>query len=63
MRLIGGRFGTAIASAGDLNNDKMNDVIIGAPMTEGDRGAIFIYHGKKNGFDTSLKQVIYIFHL
>nr|CAB3257102.1 integrin alpha-1 [Phallusia mammillata] len=54
----GGRFGTSIALAGDLNDDGYNDVIIGAPLTEGDRGAIFVYHGSSTGVDTVLKQVI-----
>ncbi|CAK8673902.1 unnamed protein product [Clavelina lepadiformis] len=54
----GGRFGTTMASAGDLNKDGYNDVIIGAPLSEGDRGSIFIYHGSADGIDTGYKQKI-----
>ncbi|XP_039270070.2 integrin alpha-9-like [Styela clava] len=58
QHLIGGRFGTAMASAGDLNMDGYNDVIVGAPLTEGDRGAVFVYHGNANGVDVNAKQKI-----
>lgn len=57
-RLMGGRFGTAMADAGDLNKDGYKDVIIGAPLVEGDRGAVFVYHGGPNGMDTAPKQKI-----
>lgn len=39
------RFGTSIASAGDLNNDKYKDVAIGAPYEDSGKGAVYIYHG------------------
>jgi len=55
--LQGGRFGTAIAGAGDLNKDGFNDIIVGAPMSENDRGAVFVYHGSANGIDVMFKQV------
>jgi len=41
----GARFGTAMANAGDLNDDGFNDVVIGAPLTDGGRGAVYVYHG------------------
>ncbi|XP_053373232.1 integrin alpha-4-like isoform X2 [Mercenaria mercenaria] len=39
------RFGTNIASAGDLDLDGFNDVAIGAPYEEGETGAVYIYNG------------------
>ena len=53
----GGRFGTAMAPAGDLNNDGYKDVIIGAPYLDNNKGAIFVFHGSENGIDTNPKQV------
>lgn len=41
----GARFGTAIAAVTDLNQDGFNDVVIGAPLENDHRGAVYIYHG------------------
>lgn len=41
------RFGTAMASVGDINLDGFNDVVIGAPY-ENDRGAVYLYLGGMN---------------
>ncbi|XP_032239764.2 integrin alpha-9 isoform X2 [Nematostella vectensis] len=51
------RFGSAIANAGDLNQDGYLDVAIGAPF-EGEHGAVYIYHGSSSGIDTNYKQKI-----
>jgi len=53
---VGARFGTSIAFAGDLNKDGYNDVIIGAPMTESGKGAVYVYHGSKDGISTKYRQ-------
>ena len=55
------RFGTALANAGDLNRDGLQDVAVGAPYDgpEG-RGAVYIYLGHKSGgLSDDFDQVIY----
>ncbi|KAG7322874.1 hypothetical protein KOW79_014220 [Hemibagrus wyckioides] len=42
----GARFGTAIAAVRDLNLDGFNDIVIGSPLENDHRGAVYIYHGK-----------------
>ena len=52
----GSRFGHSVASAGDVNNDRYSDVIIGAPKgkTNGNEwGKVFVYHGKSTGLSNS----------
>ncbi|XP_067022704.1 integrin alpha-9-like isoform X2 [Acropora muricata] len=52
-------FGQAIASVGDLNADRFNDVAIGAPMEgEDGSGAVYIYHGSRNGIKLPYSQKI-----
>ncbi|XP_031433317.1 integrin alpha-1, partial [Clupea harengus] len=43
----GARFGTAIAAIPDLNLDGWADVVIGSPLENDHRGAVYIYHGNK----------------
>ncbi|VDN53796.1 unnamed protein product, partial [Dracunculus medinensis] len=44
------RFGFSLAATGDLNQDGYNDFIVGAPYdSEDGRGAVYIYHGAKDG--------------
>lgn len=42
----GARFGSAMASLGDINMDGITDVAIGAPYEE-ESGALYIYHGNR----------------
>ncbi len=50
------RFGTSVASAGDVNGDGYSDVIVGAYLYDNgqsDEGAAFIYHGSSSGLSTT----------
>lgn len=52
----GARFGSSVASAGDVNNDGFDDVIIGAPeLSSGQskEGKVFVYHGSASGLSTT----------
>ncbi|KAM4600888.1 integrin alpha-10 isoform 1-T1 [Polymixia lowei] len=39
------RFGYALAAAPDLNHDGYTDLLVGAPLEDDHRGAIYVYHG------------------
>ncbi len=49
----GGRFGLIVGTAGDVNGDGYNDVIVGANLFDnggaGNQGAAFVYHGSAVG--------------
>ncbi|MDI6916824.1 MAG: DNRLRE domain-containing protein [Thermoplasmatales archaeon] len=49
------RFGFSVSSAGDINNDGYNDVIIGAPGFDGSRGKSYVYFGNKGGCINTVK--------
>ncbi|XP_063777535.1 integrin alpha-8 isoform X2 [Pseudophryne corroboree] len=54
-----GRFGSAIANLGDLNQDGYNDVAIGAPFAGEDRsGRVFIYNGNRKGLNSVPSQIL-----
>ena len=53
----GARFGTAIAAVTDLNQDGFNDVVIGAPLENDHRGAVYIYHGEGRDLKEKYVQV------
>ncbi len=38
-------FGWSVSNAGDINNDNYDDVIVGAPFYDSDRGSSYIYYG------------------
>ncbi|XP_044269454.1 integrin alpha-PS2 isoform X2 [Tribolium madens] len=54
------RFGQAVASLGDINQDGFGDFAVGAPYdgTE-NRGAVYIYHGSSKGVRKKFSQVIF----
>jgi hypothetical protein len=41
----GGRFGFSVSTAGDLNQDSYDDVVIGEPYSLDNRGQVHIYYG------------------
>ena len=50
------RFGVSVGTAGDVNNDGIADVIVGASYYdhgEADEGAAFVYHGSGTGLSTN----------
>jgi len=52
----GGRFGYAVASAGDVNNDGYDDIIVGAPFYYNNyvsQGRAYVYLGSESGLSTS----------
>jgi hypothetical protein len=54
--LAGAWFGNAVGSAGDVNGDGFDDVIVGAPTytsDEGFEGAAFVYEGSATGLSTA----------
>ncbi|XP_066449044.1 integrin alpha-11 isoform X1 [Eleutherodactylus coqui] len=52
------RFGYAITAVPDLNQDDFNDVVVGAPLENNHKGAIYIYHGFKRNILKKYKQRI-----
>ncbi|XP_048223419.1 integrin alpha-8 [Perognathus longimembris pacificus] len=54
-----GRFGTAVAHLGDLNQDGFNDIAIGVPFAGKDQtGKVLIYNGNQNGLHSKPSQVL-----
>ncbi|XP_044800386.2 integrin alpha-10 isoform X6 [Bubalus bubalis] len=43
------RFGFAMGALPDLNQDGFADVAVGAPLEDGHRGALYLYHGAQRG--------------
>ncbi|XP_029307903.1 integrin alpha-10 [Cottoperca gobio] len=52
------RFGYALAAAPDLNHDGFTDLLVGAPLEDEHRGAIYLYHGDGIYIDHNYKQRI-----
>uniref|UniRef100_A0A8D0F5I8 Integrin subunit alpha 10 n=1 Tax=Strix occidentalis caurina TaxID=311401 RepID=A0A8D0F5I8_STROC len=51
------RFGYAMAAVPDLNHDGFTDVVVGAPLEDGHRGAVYVYHGAPGTLLPQYKQV------
>lgn len=51
------RFGYALAAAPDLNHDGFTDLVVGAPLEDEHRGAVYVYHGDGIYLSPNYKQV------
>ena len=52
------RFGSAIADVGDLDDNRYNDVAVGAPLEDNNKGAVYIYLGdSERGIQDTISQV------
>lgn len=47
---LGGDIGIAIDGAGDINNDGIDDLVLGAPGVSGNNGAAFVIFGKESPY-------------
>ncbi|XP_048449767.1 integrin alpha-1-like, partial [Rhincodon typus] len=54
----GSRFGTAITAVSDLNLDNYNDVVIGAPLEDSHKGAVYIFQGSGTTINKKYSQRI-----
>ncbi|KAJ8252301.1 hypothetical protein COCON_G00216130 [Conger conger] len=52
------RFGSSLAPVPDLNGDTYNEVVVGAPLEDDHRGAIYVFYGKKDRIQRKYKQRI-----
>ncbi|XP_067104921.1 integrin alpha-11-like [Osmerus mordax] len=52
------RFGSSIAPVPDLNGDGFNDVVVGAPLEDNHRGAIYVFFSQHNRILRKYKQRI-----
>uniref|UniRef100_A0AAY5ECL8 VWFA domain-containing protein n=1 Tax=Electrophorus electricus TaxID=8005 RepID=A0AAY5ECL8_ELEEL len=53
-----GRFGSALASPGDLNEDYLVDVVVGAPLEDDGQGSIYIFNGRATDINPTYSQRI-----
>lgn len=51
------RFGMAISAIPDLDLNGYNDVVVGAPLEDKQRGVIYIYNGEKKTLNKQFSQV------
>lgn len=53
------RFGMAISAAPDLDLDGFNDVVVGAPLEDKGKGAVYIYNGERKTLNKQFSQKIF----
>lgn len=46
-------YGSAVATAGDVNGDGYSDIFVGAPGYNSSRGKVYVYHGSPDGPEES----------
>ncbi|KAF7649229.1 hypothetical protein LDENG_00144830 [Lucifuga dentata] len=52
------RFGSSLAPVPDLNGDGFNDLVVGAPLEDDHKGAIYVFFGQYNRIIPKFKQRI-----
>lgn len=55
-------FGYALASAGDVNDDGFDDLLVGAPLYDHpllNEGAVYLYYGSASGLNSTPQRVFY----
>lgn len=53
------RFGSALAPVPDLNGDGFNDLVVGAPLEDDHKGAIYVFFSQQNRILRKYKQVLH----
>lgn len=56
------RFGSSLAPVPDLNGDGFNDLVVGAPLEDEHKGAIYIFFSQQNRILRKYKQVGGVVH-
>lgn len=46
-------YGYTVGTAGDVNGDGYDDLIVGSPGLDSDKGKAYVYHGSSSGLNTS----------
>lgn len=54
------RFGSALAPVPDLNGDDFNDLVVGAPLENDHKGAIYVFFSQHNRILRKYKQVGFV---
>lgn len=52
------RFGSALAPVPDLNGDGFNDLVVGAPLEDDHKGAIYVFFSQQSRILRKYKQVL-----
>lgn len=59
FRIVGAtanhQLGFAVAAAGDVNGDGIDDIVVAAPYASGNNGAAYVVFGQSTGFATNLE--------
>lgn len=52
------RFGSAMSSLPDLNGDGSRELVVGAPLEDDHKGAIYLYYSQQSGIRLKHTQVL-----
>lgn len=51
------RFGAAMSALPDLNGDGFRELVVGAPLEDNHKGAIYLFYGRQKSIQPKYKQV------